>query len=77
VALVGRSGSGKSTLVSLLPRFYEVTQGQILLDGHALSEYTLANLREQMATVSQKVVLFDNTIQHNIAYGIWQQNMLR
>ncbi|HQV80639.1 MAG TPA: ABC transporter transmembrane domain-containing protein, partial [Agitococcus sp.] len=67
VALVGRSGSGKSTLVSLLPRFYEVTQGQILLDGHALSEYTLANLREQIATVSQKVMLFDNTIRHNIA----------
>ena len=69
VALVGRSGSGKSTLVSLLPRFYDVREGQILLDGHALSEYTLANLREQMASVSQKVVLFDNTIQHNIAYG--------
>jgi subfamily B ATP-binding cassette protein MsbA len=69
VALVGRSGSGKSTLVSLLPRFYEVTQGQILLDGRALSEYTLANLREQIATVSQKVMLFDNTILHNIAYG--------
>lgn len=69
VALVGRSGSGKSTLVSLLPRFYEVTDGQILLDGHALSEYTLANLREQIATVSQKVMLFDNSIRHNIAYG--------
>ncbi|HQV22670.1 MAG TPA: ATP-binding cassette domain-containing protein, partial [Agitococcus sp.] len=69
VALVGRSGSGKSTLVSLIPRFYEVTEGQILLDGHALSEYTLASLREQIATVSQKVMLFDNTIRHNIAYG--------
>ena len=69
VALVGRSGSGKSTLVSLIPRFYETTQGPILLDGHALSEYTLANLREQIATVSQKVMLFDNTIRHNIAYG--------
>lgn len=69
VALVGRSGSGKSTLVSLLPRFYEVTEGQILLDGHALSAYTLANLREQIATVSQKVMLFDNDIRHNIAYG--------
>ncbi len=69
VALVGRSGSGKSTLVSLIPRFYETTQGQILLDGHALSEYTLASLREQIATVSQKVMLFDNSIRHNIAYG--------
>ncbi len=69
VALVGRSGSGKSTLVSLLPRFYEVEQGQILLDGHPLNEYSMANLREQMASVSQKVVLFDNTIRHNIAYG--------
>jgi len=76
VALVGRSGSGKSTLVSLLPRFYDVTDGQILLDGHPLSEYTLANLREQMASVSQKVVLFDNTIQHNIAYGALSQKSL-
>ena len=69
VALVGRSGSGKSTLVSLLPRFYEVEQGQILLDGQPLSDYNMANLREQIASVSQKVVLFDNTISHNIAYG--------
>lgn len=69
VALVGRSGSGKSTLVSLLPRFYEVEQGQILLDGQPLSAYTLASLREQIASVSQKVVLFDNSIRHNIAYG--------
>jgi subfamily B ATP-binding cassette protein MsbA len=76
VALVGRSGSGKSTLVSLLPRFYDVTDGQILLDGHPLAEYTLANLREQMASVSQKVVLFDNTIQHNIAYGALSQKPL-
>lgn len=76
VALVGRSGSGKSTLVSLLPRFYDVTDGQILLDGHPLAEYTLANLREQMASVSQKVVLFDNTIQHNIAYGALSQKSL-
>ncbi|PTQ90376.1 lipid A export permease/ATP-binding protein MsbA [Agitococcus lubricus] len=69
VALVGRSGSGKSTLVSLLPRFYELNEGQILLDGQPLSDYTLASLREQVANVSQKVVLFDNTILHNIAYG--------
>ncbi len=69
VALVGRSGSGKSTLVSLLPRFYDTSEGQILLDSHALSEYSLSNLREQIATVSQKVMLFDNTIRHNIAYG--------
>lgn len=69
VALVGRSGSGKSTLVSLLPRFYDTSEGQILLDSHELSEYSLSNLREQIATVSQKVMLFDNTIRHNIAYG--------
>ncbi len=70
VALVGKSGSGKSTLVSLLPRFYEYTGGDIKLDGHSLSEYTLAALREQIALVTQNVVLFNDTIAANIAYGI-------
>ena len=69
IALVGRSGSGKSTLVSLLPRFYDPGTGAILLDGHDLREYTLRNVREQVAMVSQDVMLFNDTIRNNIAYG--------
>ena len=69
VALVGRSGSGKSTLVSLLPRFYDVSTGAILLDGHDLKEFSLRNLREQVAMVSQDVMLFNDSIRNNIAYG--------
>ena len=68
-ALVGRSGSGKTSLVSLLPRFYEASSGAVLLDGHALDEYRLADLRRQIALVSQRVVLFDGSIADNIAYG--------
>ncbi|MEP1216221.1 MAG: lipid A export permease/ATP-binding protein MsbA [Marinobacter sp.] len=69
VALVGRSGSGKSTMVSLLPRFYEFTGGDIRLDGHSLKEFTLEALRAQIALVTQNVVLFNDTIAANIAYG--------
>jgi subfamily B ATP-binding cassette protein MsbA len=69
IALVGRSGSGKSTLVSLVPRFYDPTVGAILLDGHDLREYRLRNLREHIAMVSQDVMLFNDTIRNNIAYG--------
>jgi len=68
-ALVGRSGSGKSSLVGLVPRFYEPTAGEVRLDGHALTEYRLASLREQIAWVGQNVVLFNDTIARNIAYG--------
>ena len=68
-ALVGRSGSGKSSLVGLLPRFYEPNAGEILLDGKALRDYTLASLRAQIAWVGQNVVLFNDTIARNIAYG--------
>ncbi|MBS3786075.1 MAG: lipid A export permease/ATP-binding protein MsbA, partial [Gammaproteobacteria bacterium] len=69
VALVGRSGSGKTSLVNLLPRFYEATHGEILLDDVNLQEYRLASLRQQIALVSQQVVLFNATIAENIAYG--------
>ena len=69
VALVGRSGSGKSTLAGLLPRFYDVQQGEILLDDRPLSDYTLESLRNQIALVNQHVVLFEGTIAENIAYG--------
>ncbi|MCV6609740.1 MAG: lipid A export permease/ATP-binding protein MsbA [Amphritea sp.] len=69
VALVGRSGSGKSTLASLLPRFYDVSAGRIVLDGHGIEEYSLESLRQQIALVNQQVILFNGTIAENIAYG--------
>ncbi len=69
VAIVGHSGSGKTTLVNLLPRFYELSSGDILLDGQPLREFKLVNLRQQIALVSQQVVLFNGTIRDNVAYG--------
>jgi subfamily B ATP-binding cassette protein MsbA len=69
IALVGRSGSGKSTLSSLLTRFYEPDNGQILLDSMSLSDIKLQSLRRQFALVSQQVTLFNDTIANNIAYG--------
>ncbi len=69
-AVVGRSGSGKTTLVNLLPRFYPIESGELLLDGRDVREYKLEDLRNQIALVSQDVVLFDDTIANNIAYGI-------
>ncbi|MDC1436909.1 lipid A export permease/ATP-binding protein MsbA [Gammaproteobacteria bacterium] len=68
-AIVGKSGSGKSTLVNLIPRFYEVSKGQILIDDVANTDFTLNNLRQQIALVSQQVILFNSTIRENIAYG--------
>lgn len=69
LAIVGRSGSGKSTLVSLLPRFYDIAAGSILIDGHEIREYDVRSLRAQIAVVSQDVTLFDDTIRNNIAFG--------
>ena len=69
LAIVGHSGSGKSTLVSLLPRFYEVSAGDILLDGVSIRDYKLSNLRDNISLVSQDVVLFNDTIANNLAYG--------
>ena len=69
VAFVGRSGSGKSTLVNLIPRLYDGYEGQILLDGVDLNDYRVFNLRQQIAYVGQEIVLFNDTIEHNIAYG--------
>ena len=69
LAIVGRSGSGKSTLVSLLPRFYDPTSGEICIDDHPITDYRLDSLRDQISLVSQEVVLFNDTIAANIAYG--------
>ena len=69
LAIVGHSGSGKSTLVSLLPRFYEVSSGEILLDGVPIRDYKLSNLRDNISLVSQDVILFNDTIANNLAYG--------
>lgn len=69
LALVGQSGSGKTTLVSLIPRFYNNSEGQILLDGVNVNDYTLDNLRSHIALVSQNVTLFNDTVYNNIAYG--------
>lgn len=69
IALVGSSGSGKSSLVNLIPRFYSLKQGSILLDGNNINDYSLSSLRQQIAVVSQKVTLFNGSIYSNIAYG--------
>ncbi len=73
VALVGRSGSGKTTIASLLPRFYEPSSGRILLDDQPLDAYRLTDLRRQIALVNQRVVLFNDTVAGNIAYGLPEQ----
>jgi subfamily B ATP-binding cassette protein MsbA len=69
LALVGPSGAGKSTLVNLIPRFYDVTSGRILIDGQDLRTLTLASLRRQIAQVTQETILFNDTVRNNIAYG--------
>jgi len=70
IALVGRSGGGKTTLVNVLPRFYEMQEGQLLLDGADIRTLTLASLRAQFSLVSQDVILFNDTVFNNIAYGV-------
>ena len=77
VALVGMSGGGKSTLVNLVPEFFPLNAGQILLDGQPIADIALASLRAQMAMVSQNVVLFDDTVAANIAYGEVTPDMAR
>jgi subfamily B ATP-binding cassette protein MsbA len=69
VAIVGRSGAGKTTLMNLLPRFYDVSAGSILVDGVDIRDTTLASVRGQIGIVTQETVLFDDTIASNIAYG--------
>jgi len=70
IALVGQSGSGKTTIADLLPRFYDVSQGQILLDGHDIREYTKVDLRNLMGNVNQEAILFNDTFFNNIAFGV-------
>ncbi len=69
VALVGGSGGGKSTLVNLIPRFYDVTEGAVRVDGHDVRDVTQASLRRNIALVAQETILFDDTVRANIAYG--------
>jgi len=69
LAIVGSSGAGKSTLVHLLPRFFDVTAGRILVDGHDVRDVTLSSLRTQIGIVTQETVLFNDTVRNNIAYG--------
>jgi len=73
IAIVGHSGGGKSTLVGLLPRFYDVRSGELLLDGTPVQDYELANLRSNISLVSQDVILFNDTIANNLAYGQLRQ----
>jgi len=70
IAIVGESGGGKSTVVDLLPRFYDVTKGRILLDGRDIREYKITDLRKLMGIVSQDSVLFNDTVFNNIAFGM-------
>jgi subfamily B ATP-binding cassette protein MsbA len=69
VAFVGMSGGGKTTLVNLIPRFYDVTEGSLLIDGHDIRSVTVESLRGQIAIVTQQTILFNDTVRNNIAYG--------
>ena len=69
VAFVGMSGGGKTTLVNLIPRFYDVTEGEILIDGHDIRDVTMESLRGQIGIVTQQTILFNETVRNNIAYG--------
>jgi subfamily B ATP-binding cassette protein MsbA len=69
IALVGPSGAGKSSLVNLIPRFFDVNEGRIVIDGYDLRDVTIASLREQIGKVTQETVLFNDTVRNNIAYG--------
>src|SRR4029077_13103263 len=69
LAVVGSSGAGKSTLVHLLPRFFDVSAGRILVDGLDVRDVTLSSLRSQVGIVTQETVLFNDTVRNNIAYG--------
>jgi ATP-binding cassette, subfamily B, bacterial MsbA len=69
LALVGMSGGGKSTIANLIPRFFDVTQGRICLDGHDIRDFSVTDLRNEIAIVTQEPILFNETVRDNIAYG--------
>lgn len=69
VALVGHSGAGKSTIINLLPRFFDPTQGQVLIDGQSINKVSLSSLRKNISMVSQDIILFDDTVRANISYA--------
>ena len=69
IALVGPSGAGKTTLVNLLPRFYDIQEGQILIDGQDIKRVTITSLRDNIALVTQQTILFNDTVKYNISYG--------
>jgi subfamily B ATP-binding cassette protein MsbA len=69
IALVGPSGAGKSTLVNLIPRFFDVTSGRVLIDGYDVRDVSLKSLRDQIGKVTQETILFNDTVRNNIAYG--------
>lgn len=69
VAIIGSTGSGKSTLINLIPRFYDASEGEVLVDGINVNKYTQKNLREKLGYISQKAVMFSGTVQSNITYG--------
>ena len=75
VAIVGSTGAGKSTLLDLIPRFYDVTEGKITIDGTDIREVTLESLRKQISIVSQEILLFHDTITNNIRYGCQEKGM--
>jgi subfamily B ATP-binding cassette protein MsbA len=77
LAIVGRSGAGKTTLVGLLPRFYDVVGGEVLLDGVDVRDYALTDLRRQISYVGQDVTLFDDRIRNNIAFGLEEVSVAR
>ena len=75
VALVGQSGSGKSTMADLLPRFYDVNSGKIMIDGHDIRDLKVHDLRSLMGNVNQEAILFNDTIFNNIAFGVKNATM--
>ncbi len=74
IAFVGMSGGGKTTLVNLIPRFYDVTGGRVLIDGHDIRDVSLHSLRRQIAMVTQQTILFNDTVRNNIAYGSFDKS---
>lgn len=74
IAFVGMSGGGKTSLVNLIPRFYDVSEGSILIDGHDIRDVTLQSLRKQIAIVTQQTILFNDTVRNNIAYGSFEKS---